>query len=486
MCRSKDHYRNASNNILNLITSSYTRVLIIFKTKLDIVDCRWKHEQILIILLLLIYIPLIFAHVQQSDTHRYDIRHKHISSSTKDPNPRNKILNGHFSPAETLNLRLQQLELFAKSKPRPGRCSYDFVNLTSTYGRTNNQLIQIAHSLWAADINSKTLILPYMMRHTLRAFNLEVLKELFCVVFLDEVTLGSNSTTYDLSSGDAFALKDSVIQKGTVARDLKLPGYNVNTIRAMSKYFLYVYSALWSQPVAPLRRRVIRFIESDLNNSLCYTAVHKRSLEGGCSKIMAVNVALSSFSPKEIDMKDAHWSGPINISHPMCELPASFVGATISVNKRNKLRPIFVAHDGNADCSDLHSMGARFSHGPRAYDVKQSSVVDGASLNSTDSSTEYRSGRATDATLHVDMDTLYLDMMLAIHADLFLLNPASTLSWTVFVVRAALGLDSVPALRQRDFYLRGPSEINALIDWVGWDSIKRESMLAAQTLRCKG
>ena len=43
---------------------------------------------------------------------------------------------------------------------------------------------------------------------------------------------------------------------------------------------------------------------------------------------------------------------------------------------------------------------------------------------------------------------------MAAHGAFFVLNPISTFSWQVFVVRKCLGLDSVPILTDNDFYLQ--------------------------------
>ena len=39
-----------------------------------------------------------------------------------------------------------------------------------------------------------------------------------------------------------------------------------------------------------------------------------------------------------------------------------------------------------------------------------------------------------------NVDPLYVDALLAIHSDLFILNPKSTFSWMIYVVRVALAL----------------------------------------------
>ena len=69
-------------------------------------------------------------------------------------------------------------------------------------------------------------------------------------------------------------------------------------------------------------------------------------------------------------------------------------------------------------------------------------------------------------------DTRFLEMFLAIHSDFFIMNPRSTFSFEVFVVRTILGLDSVPIMAKKDFYLLAKDKIgpeNPL--WVTFESI---------------
>ena len=42
------------------------------------------------------------------------------------------------------------------------------------------------------------------------------------------------------------------------------------------------------------------------------------------------------------------------------------------------------------------------------------------------------------------VDPLYVDALMASHSDLFILNPKSTFSWMIYVVRVALALQVTP------------------------------------------
>ena len=53
---------------------------------------------------------------------------------------------------------------------------------------------------------------------------------------------------------------------------------------------------------------------------------------------------------------------------------------------------------------------------------------------------------------------IYLDALLGMHGELFILNPRSTFSWQIFVVREILGLHSVPLLTNNDYLVMQHSE----------------------------
>ena len=48
----------------------------------------------------------------------------------------------------------------------------------------------------------------------------------------------------------------------------------------------------------------------------------------------------------------------------------------------------------------------------------------------------------------------FLNLFLAIHGDFFVLNPQSTFSWQVYVVRCILGLESVPVLKNNGYLVK--------------------------------
>ena len=53
-------------------------------------------------------------------------------------------------------------------------------------------------------------------------------------------------------------------------------------------YVLYkqVYAALWSSPLKPVEAAGEWIISHHLDGNFRYTSVHKRQMEGGCSKVL--------------------------------------------------------------------------------------------------------------------------------------------------------------------------------------------------------
>ena len=112
---------------------------------------------------------------------------------------------------------------------------------------------------------------------------------------------------------------------------------------------------------------------------------------------------------------------------------------TLKMHHREKSK-LFVAYDGSGGCDDYKAAGAVFS-----------SVLNGH------------------PEIQVDFDSKFLDMFLGIHSDLFILNPHSSVSWQIFLVRVILSLPSIPKIKNSDFYLQTRSGTRNL--WVSWSSV---------------
>lgn len=139
-------------------------------------------------------------------------------------------------------------------------------------------------------------------------------------------------------------------------------------------------------------------------------------------------------------MDHPSWKKLSNVSHPLCSMDLDFVRKVQTMNNRPNQR-IFLAYDGYGSIEEYLKV--------KAIDT---SALD-ASLFPMFGQLELRK---------------FLDMFLAIHGDFFILNPRSTYSWYVYVVRTALGLESVPTIRNRDLFFYSDEEYEQHMDGQRW------------------
>ena len=119
----------------------------------------------------------------------------------------------------------------------------------------------------------------------------------------------------------------------------------------------------------------------------------------------------------------------------------------------NPISKIYIAFDGRGESESYRQKGVIFS------DVLQGNSVGGGG--------GFHNGKRTP-------DYKFVDMFVAIHSDLFILNPRSTFSWEIYLVRLCLGLLSVPVVRTNDLYLRKLPEEEVVPNgmlWVSWTSV---------------
>lgn len=113
-------------------------------------------------------------------------------------------------------------------------------------------------------------------------------------------------------------------------------------------------------------------------------------------------------------------------------------------NNNNENSKLFISFDGRGDISEFIKSGAVFT-----------SVIDN--------------------TLYHDIDKKFIDLFISINSKFFILNPRSTFSWQVYLIRICLGLESVPILNNKDLYVRSNSDNLAYqkdgLLWVSWVSV---------------
>jgi len=378
---------------------------------------------------------------------------------------------------QSLFQRLRLLDLFAQQNTiRAGHCSNsEFVKLGMyQFGNSGNNLIEFTHALWVAKSLDRTLILPDWIKHLLKPFDSTLLHHLFCMQ--EEETLSSaNASIIELDSPDAFFLF-TIFEKD--AFKPLLPKVDDKLIEEISLHFLVVYAALWSRPRSALIQASLCIIENALGDHLNYMSAHKRSLEGECDNLLSVITAKSDFSPDELPMDHDEWTQCENknnidshCKHPLCTMSPTFVTATAKLNHADG-RPIYLSFDGQGDISEYKSLG-------------EGRVVVSSTLPHCLSPSPSASGHHDNFDDHDDrVSEKFVDMLIAMHAGFFILNPRSTFSWEIYLIRVILGLESVPIIRNNDMYLQDLNkdykELNRTRFWVSWETVVAAAASAAR------
>ena len=203
-------------------------------------------------------------------------------------------------------------------------------------------------------------------------------------------------------------------------------------LRSLASHFIRVYAALWASPVSLITNAGEMIIKNYLNNDLNYSSVHKRSMEGGCSKVLADSTSLSDFDASELPMGHHDWKANLRNNHPICDMSYEFVKDTLSKHGRPCCNNLFIAFDGRGNIDKYVADNATIIRGPNFKNIIS----------------EFKS------------ETKFLEMYLAIQGGFFIMNPRSTFSFEVFVVRTILGLESVPVLKSHDFFVKSPGGIS--------------------------
>lgn len=370
-----------------------------------------------------------------------------LSSSTSDVS--HETIVGHAE--QLIHQRLGQLKRLALLKQRTNPCNIDkIIKITEIpFGNSGNNLVEFTHGLWVARELNATLLVPPWMVHILRPFDTTLINRLFCFV---EVVPGGESKKeiIEITSEDSFFLFKIFQQHGEFQErfgDKGLPALSTSVLHSISEHFLVVYSALWSSPREHLLSGGLWIIKNRLDNNLRYASAHKRSLEGHCTPMMNKCTNTSEYSSLELPMGSPLWDpASLRRSHPLCDMPATFVHDVLDMHNRNDSR-LFLAYDGQG------GLGSYASWRPPVLSI------------------------GLPASLQITAgDLKFLDLFISMHGDFFVANPLSTFSWEIFVVRVCLGLESVPIIVTNDIYMMHMEGFNhykrnVSDRWVSWTSI---------------
>lgn len=355
-----------------------------------------------------------------------------------------------------LQMRMDILKQIARPKKENHHCNTTNAYIIVTeywYGQLGNQMISFIQTLWVANKINATLVLPYWMKEMLQVFDIHRLHEHYCFTYSE--TQPKGATIHEITSEESFFLQK--LFKMDTFMDL-LPPMSDDVIKEVALHFVRVIAALWSEPHHAVLNAVDHIIHHHLDSNFRYTSVHKRGLDGSCHKILGYVTKPSDFSIKELPMDNEEWVGNLLNNHPLCWQSVNFIRSTQSLHSRNGSK-VFVAWDGKGDVGEYTNAGMVFSNDVLRGNPKFTKVLE----------------MKFNTHPHETHAMQYVDMFVAMHGDLFIMNPRSTFSWQIFVVRACLALESVPIMRPpQDFYLQKyPEELKAndREPWVSWTTI---------------
>ena len=310
------------------------------------------------------------------------------------------------------------------------------------WGRSGNNLISFTHGLWMAEVTQSTLEVPTWIMHILNPFELSIMHNNYC--FTEEPVKRKPLEIIEITSEDSFflfkVLNDTTYMNILPEKYRNPHNYN-DVVREMSKHFVKVYTSFWSSPKHDLLAASSYLVHHYLDNKFDYTSVHIRSMEGGCNKVMNEVTNIDDFTKSGISMIESYWSNRRR-NHPLCTMPYKFVRDTQIQNSHNNTK-LFLSFDGRGDIGEY----------------KASNVMVVSSL--IDHKTEYKG-----------VDRRMLDMFVAMNGNFSVLNPLSTFSWEIYVIRACLGLQTVPFISHDDFFMRKNRILNKPGLWVSWMSIR--------------
>lgn len=339
---------------------------------------------------------------------------------------------------QSLRLRQNTLRRFARMKGVRAPCSTtQYIVITEyPFGQTGNKMISFTHGVWFAEQLNATLVVPGYMHEIFAPFNTSFAHELYCFTLSEPP---KSAKILEITSEEMFF--GFKVYELEAYKPLLQPFTTNQTVPLLSLHFLQLYASLWCCPHRKLLHGAEMLIQTVLDGNFHYSSVHKRQLDGGCSKIMGHNTKPSDFSQKELPMNRPEWNGNLVRSHPLCDMSFEFVQDTLSMHLRNNSK-LFVAHDGRGSVEDFKQHGAYFSF------------------------------HLDNPELKANLDTKYLDMFTCIHSDFFVLNPRSTFSLQIFFVRSILSLPSVPIIRNNDIFLQKiPDETKGRELWVSMSSV---------------
>lgn len=228
----------------------------------------------------------------------------------------NKTFTDDIDPISvTLTRKLQMLHQMGTLVRHTHDCKKSKIVITLTwgYGRLNNNLIEFTHAMWMLHYLNATLLVPEWYNQMETLLNSQFLFDKFCLI-RNMSDAPSNSVEYNLETEKLFYIyslyKDSRFSQ-------HLPSWSKDTVLEVSTYFISIYSSLFHK----LRRievnSILWIVKNKLRGNFDYTAIHKRNLEGECSRFLKVTTS-KDFKKNDIPPFD------VSMHNPLCAMRYEF------------------------------------------------------------------------------------------------------------------------------------------------------------------
>lgn len=291
--------------------------------------------------------------------------------------------------------------------------------------------------LWLARELNYTFLVHVWMEKSLEIFDLSSLHPYYCFAYEQRVSLSQDfriNRSLFVASEELYYGYEVVINPRYESH--KMPKLTTRTVYDVSQHFLVIHGLLWSHPNHVVMKATLWIIDKKLSKELSYTSVHKRSFDNKCNEFLwRCKTPAFCFPHKDVDAVNTTWIR--NTNHPLCEMSMSFIAATQCLHRRC-CEIIHLMYDGDGDTKEYIAAKPVITNENMVHKIipKQESH-----------------------------DYLVLvDMFVSINSHLFILNPYSTFSFQVQIIRILLGLTSVP-VTSTDIFFRFPQRTNDAL-WV--------------------
>ena len=337
--------------------------------------------------------------------------------------------------ADVLHKRHERLIQIAKVMKRRYECNINKIITMNEipYGDTSNKLLSFVNLLVVAEFIEGIAMYPHWMNDVLHHIDLGLLKQQFCITpHKAGYQQFGKLTSYDAFNGYRLFLLKKYNQV--------LPPWTSSLIPDISKIYIKIYSCLFANTPTYIKDFALKFINEKLSSNLNYTAVHKRSMEGRCDGLLFTNSNTNDFNSTEIPLDLPEWNNSTGF-HPICNMSVNFIQKTKLMNNIHN-QNLFIAYDGRGDLTEYRKINGVIS----------------SDLNSND-----------------NIERKYIDIYIAIHSEFAILNPVSTYSFSIFIIRTILGLKTVPNPKpNKDLFFNSVEEYATVREnrtWVSYASI---------------